>query len=243
MENLTNKRYGKLIVVSFVSVKYISNHKRYMWLCKCDCGKEKIVPNNSLQSNHSRSCGCQTAITQFKNLAGKVFNKLTVIKYVKRHNRKTFWLCKCDCGKETIVDNCNLQTGHTKSCGCLLHGNNFPWARNRDPIEKLKIYFESRIRTTVKSRKLILEKNAWHYLPYSPEELKLYLENKFESWMTWDNYGGRLGDGRKTWHIDHIKPQSNFVFSSPEDLEFKECWALNNLQPLDKYENLRKRNN
>lgn len=30
-----------------------------------------------------------------------------------------YWKCKCDCGKETIVSQTNLQNGHTKSCGCL----------------------------------------------------------------------------------------------------------------------------
>lgn len=36
-----------------------------------------------------------------------------------RKNRYTLWKCKCDCGKETIVSQTNLQNGHTKSCGCL----------------------------------------------------------------------------------------------------------------------------
>ena len=29
------------------------------------------------------------------------------------------WLCKCDCGNETIVGQTLLQTGKTKSCGCI----------------------------------------------------------------------------------------------------------------------------
>ena len=30
------------------------------------------------------------------------------------------WLCKCDCGNETIIRGANLRRGITKSCGCLL---------------------------------------------------------------------------------------------------------------------------
>lgn len=44
--------------------------------------------------------------------------------------------------------------------------------------------------------------------------------------MTWENYG-------KTWHIDHIIPRSWFNYKSPKDLLFKECWKLENLQPLE----------
>jgi len=42
------------------------------------------------------------------------------------------------------------------------------------------------------------------------------------------------------WHIDHIRPISAFSFTVPEDPEFKECWALNNLQPLWAFDNLSK---
>lgn len=49
------------------------------------------------------------------DLTGQRFGRLTVIKYVGESQ----WLCKCDCGNETIVDRGHLRTGHTKSCGCL----------------------------------------------------------------------------------------------------------------------------
>jgi len=31
----------------------------------------------------------------------------------------SYWLCKCDCGKEKIIRGNDLKTGRTKSCGCL----------------------------------------------------------------------------------------------------------------------------
>lgn len=36
------------------------------------------------------------------------------------------------------------------------------------------------------------------------DELKVYLENKFESWMSWDNYGSYRLNGPRTWQVDHI---------------------------------------
>jgi len=46
--------------------------------------------------------------------------RLTVLKETaERKNGYIVWLCRCDCGKETVVSQSNLQSGWTKSCGCL----------------------------------------------------------------------------------------------------------------------------
>jgi len=76
---------------------------------------------------------------------------------------------------------------------------------------------------------------SWESLVgYTVEDLTKHLESKFETWMTWDNYG--------KWHIDHIKPQSLFKFESAEDTEFRKCWSLDNLQPLEAMANMKKGN-
>jgi len=43
-------------------------------------------------------------------------------------------------------------------------------------------------------------------------------------------------------HIDHIIPISAFNFTTPEHIDFKRCWALENLRLLPAEENLRKNN-
>lgn len=63
---------------------------------------------------------------------------------------------------------------------------------------------------------------------YTAAQLKEHLERQFARGMGWHNYG--RGSGK--WHIDHIVPQSAFTFSSPDDPEFRACWALTNLRPL-----------
>jgi hypothetical protein len=52
------------------------------------------------------------------DLTGQKFGRLTVIK-LDHIERKSYWLCKCDCGKETISTSGDLKSGHKKSCGCL----------------------------------------------------------------------------------------------------------------------------
>lgn len=74
---------------------------------------------------------------------------------------------------------------------------------------------------------------SWaEFFPFSFAELKAHLENRFRDGMSWANYG--------EWEIDHIRPRSAFRFTSPQDLGFKECWRLENLQPLWAEENLLK---
>jgi hypothetical protein len=82
------------------------------------------------------------------------------------------------------------------------------------------------------------------YLTYTTNELKLHIENQFESWMRWDNWG-RYDDktwndsdqSTWTWQLDHIIPQSDLPYTSMEDDNFKKCWSLNNLRPLSAKQN------
>lgn len=64
---------------------------------------------------------------------------------------------------------------------------------------------------------------------YTVDELKVHLESLFQPGMTWGNIG--------EWEIDHIRPVKYFNFSKPEHIDFKRCWALDNLQPLWKHDN------
>ncbi len=64
----------------------------------------------------------------------------------------------------------------------------------------------------------------------SIEELKCYLESKFETKMSWENYGS-------FWEIDHIIPLASFDLTVQKELK-KSC-HFTNLQPLPVAENRR----
>lgn len=54
------------------------------------------------------------------DLVDKRSGRLKVIRHVgNNEHRMSMWLCKCDCGDETIVIGNNLVRGYVKSCGCL----------------------------------------------------------------------------------------------------------------------------
>jgi hypothetical protein len=50
---------------------------------------------------------------------GDRFERLVVEKFERSHSSHQLWLCHCDCGKTTIARGDKLQSGRTKSCGCL----------------------------------------------------------------------------------------------------------------------------
>ena len=58
------------------------------------------------------------------DLISKKFNYLTVLERKGSHvspsgTKCALYLCRCDCGKEVIVQARNLRNGNTKSCGCM----------------------------------------------------------------------------------------------------------------------------
>jgi len=55
---------------------------------------------------------------QFRNLAGKRYGRLLVVKRVENRNKHVYWLCRCDCGNEVEVRCDALTRGPTVSCGC-----------------------------------------------------------------------------------------------------------------------------
>ena len=130
--DLTDQRFGKLTVISEAKAYYQqSGNKKRRWLCKCDCGRETIVLQSNLTSQHgTRSCGCFAEKNGPKGiplvLTGNRYGKLLVIgpaepQKTKNGGLRKRWQCQCDCGNKTLVAQDNLLCGHTRSCGCLKH--------------------------------------------------------------------------------------------------------------------------
>ena len=52
------------------------------------------------------------------DLTGQRFGKLTVLAPAENIRKRTAWLCRCDCGQETVVTTARLRNGLRTSCGC-----------------------------------------------------------------------------------------------------------------------------
>jgi hypothetical protein len=114
-------------------------------------------------------------------------------------------------------------------------------ARNR---KNGRNQYKTRITNTSYKISTVMSANIYHAIKsqkagrhwedlvgYTLYDLIKHLEVLFTPEITWDNYGSY-------WHIDHIRPKSWFDQTDPE--QFKACWALNNLQPLEAELNLKK---
>lgn len=128
-QDLTGQKFGKLTVLHKAE-DYITKQGKHRtaWVCECECGNQITVRNDDLKSGHTKSCGCsrKNAIRTHREeiLAGQKFGKLTVLNkaenYVtKSGNRRSAWLCQCECGNQITVRDDRLKSGETKSCGCL----------------------------------------------------------------------------------------------------------------------------
>lgn len=116
-KDLTRMRFGRLVCIepTMQRSKYGGGT---IWRCRCDCGNECLAPVSQLTSGYKKSCGC-LGHPPLKEFVGKRFGMLTVIEYAGKRAGMHRWKCRCDCGNEAIVGQTLLQTGKTKSCGCL----------------------------------------------------------------------------------------------------------------------------
>jgi hypothetical protein len=102
--------------------------------------------------------------------------------------------------------------------------------KKEDVLFRLKIKLKTDIYKSLKKNKR--SKKIEEIIGLNLLEYKKYIENQFEEWMTWDNWGLR------TWHIDHIIPLS----SAKTEEEIYKLWNYKNLRPLSAKENLIKSN-
>lgn len=80
------QRYGKWTVIKSVPLeKTYANGLRTGWLCRCDCGTERVVTAKSLTSGESHSCGCVTTAKAKQRLSSSIgrYEGTTISKLTK----------------------------------------------------------------------------------------------------------------------------------------------------------------
>jgi hypothetical protein len=100
--------------------------------------------------------------------------------------------------------------------------------KKNDPIYKLKHLVRNRIYKFLILKKITKKDKTFEIVGCTPQELKLHLEQKFNSGMSWDNQG--------KWHIDHKIPLSS---ANNEEELYKLC-HFTNLQPMWAVDNIKK---
>lgn len=116
------EKHGNLLIV-----RDFMKDKVHYCECDCDCGKKIIVRWDDINNGSTSSCGCyqrkRVRETQYKELKGMKFGKLTVEYDFDDYSQTTPHRChcKCECGNEIDTMAHSLLIGKTTSCGCAVH--------------------------------------------------------------------------------------------------------------------------
>ena len=132
--DLTNQKFNLLTVISRADN---SKDGKAQWLCKCECGNEKMIRGQDLRNGKTQSCGClqkkRTSEKNLKNRIGQKYGYLTVLRQAtlkekpisNSGQRTSYWICSCsNCGNSYFLASAaSLSSGRLNSCGCLTSKN------------------------------------------------------------------------------------------------------------------------
>ena len=147
-------------------------------------------------------------------------NEIERVKIYQRINREKVLKQKLIHAKKYFVENHDKIKEYQKNYKAN--------RRKNDKIFKLADRVRSRIYGFLKKNKIDRTNRTFDLVGCSPQELKIYLEQKFINDMSWENQG--------KWHIDHIIPLSS---AKTEEELYKLC-HFTNLQPMWANDNIKK---
>ena len=122
------------------------------------------------------------------DITGKKYNMLKVISFYDIQDKKSRWLCECECGNKKILFGKDIKNGNTKSCGCLLHKKKY----NKETETKIKrlqhIYYQMKQRC--------YDKNNPLYKHYGQRNITICKEwlNNINNFLNWALKNGYKND-------------------------------------------------
>lgn len=165
------------------------------------------------------------------DIINKKFNKLFVLKLADKKKRadskryRYYYLCKCDCGNEIIVEKSHLLNGHTKSCGCERKKPNqgqfkLKYKVNKDIYKRIYNIWRG-----IKTR--CFNKNDSHYKDYGERGITIC-----KDWLCFQNfYDWAMNNGyQDNLSIDRIDVNDSYY---PQNCR----WATNKTQNRNKRNN------
>jgi hypothetical protein len=106
---------------------------------------------------------------------------------------------------------------------------------HNDVNRKISTCLRSRLNKALKGN--VKSDSTMRLIGCTVDELKVYIESQFESWMGWGNHGS-YSPYRKTWHLDHVIPMSAFDLKDSSQQQL--ACHFSNIRPLLADKNLKK---
>jgi hypothetical protein len=198
--DLTGKRFGRLVVLALHPER--SRFGRTRWVCRCDCGSERIVLGNSLRSGRTSGRHC----SRFIDLTGKRFGRWRVIallperqRNTRERQRHTCWLCRCDCGGESIVRADKLIKGLSKSCGCISK-EMFVKRNTKHGLSRSRAYY-----CWKNMRARCFNPRHRQYPSYGGRGISVC-----ERWLIFENFYADMGEPPPGLSLDRINNDGNY---------------------------------
>lgn len=158
-----DKFNGLTISSSIYKTMIESGNKRRFWLCDCECGKQIWVATTRLIKGTTKSCGCYRWNKNHIHI-GDRFDKLTIIDFSHKNepHLSNVWKCRCDCGKEILMETTQLFAKRNKiiSCG----SNECVFQRGFDDISlsaKRSLMTQYKINATKRKMEFNLNENEF----------------------------------------------------------------------------------
>ena len=217
--------------VCYFSISVIKNGiTYYRSLCK-ECNKLKQQESHAKHYAKNKDIILKNKKKYYENNKTNIINNVFNYNMLHKENKKTYNDAYYEINKDIIGKKQRIYKRNRRKFDLEF--------RMREDVSTL-------IRRTLKNNHSSKQnKSCMNYLSYSISDLKIHLENLFEPWMTWNNYGSynknKWDDNDEStwkWNIDHIIPQSKLPYISMEDNNFKQCWSLNNLRPFSAKQNI-----
>jgi hypothetical protein len=129
-------------------------------------------------------------------MLGKRFTRLLVVASAGVKDEKRQWLCLCDCGTETTVITKRLNSGHTRSCGCLKRELHAAKCRSRAThgMTKSRTY-----KSWQAMKERCLNPRATRYPQYGAKGVSVC-----QRWLTFENFLADLGERPAGMTLDRI---------------------------------------
>lgn len=145
---------------------------------------------------------------KFKDLTGKIFSNLTVVKYAgyKDKYSRSMWICKCSCGIEGAYAGVELSNNSRTSCGCKkverarTLANKYLLTHGKTSGSNSKIY---RIWANMITR--CSNPKASNYKYYGGRGISVS-----EEWKTFSNFLADMGDCPDGLTLDRINVDGNY---------------------------------
>ena len=81
-------------------------------------------------------------MSRLVDITGNRYNRLKVMGFSHCENKRSFWICECDCGKTVVLrkDHFAYEYSHQKSCGCLHRQTSSQLMKQRHEQKKKEKY-------------------------------------------------------------------------------------------------------